>query len=225
LIKLNALALLSLCLLSTLCLAEGYIETQPGPLDDESFYNVIVCGELPGKECREFPPKWSSTSAQRLTVRLHSLKASKDRYKMTSKALDVAIADINSVTPELQLRRKPDHQKRRVNIDIFVSRLKAGQVIRGTGTSMDGKTIEGAMVNVTWNNAKEIQNAAIVFTGDLLDSELSSIVLEELAQALGPINDIRNPHYEGVSIFSEDSNAQTVLGTQDRMVLRRLYSQ
>jgi Protein of unknown function (DUF2927) len=53
----------------------------------------------------------------------------------------------------------------------------------------------------------------------------SSIVLEELAQALGPINDIRNPHYEGVSIFSEDSNAQTVLGSQDRMVLKRLYAQ
>jgi hypothetical protein len=81
------------------------------------------------------------------------------------------------------------------------------------------------MVDVTWNNAKEIQNATIVFAGDLLDSEVSSIVLEELAQALCPINDIKNPHYEGVSIFSEDSNVQTVLATQDRMVLRRLYAQ
>jgi hypothetical protein len=225
LIRLNAIALLSLGLWSTLCLADGYIETQPGPLDDDSFYNVIVCGELPGNECKDYPPKWSSVFAQRLTVRLHSLKAGRDRYELTSRALDAAIADINSVTPALQLRRQPDRKKKRVNIDIFVSSLKTGQAIKGTGTSTDGKTIEGAMVNVTWNNAKELQNTTIVFAGDLLDSEVSSIVLEELAQALGPINDIRNPHYEGVSIFSEDSNAQTVLGSQDRMVLKRLYAQ
>jgi hypothetical protein len=225
LIRPNAVALLSLGLLSIFCLADGYVETQPGPLDDDSFYNVIVCGELPGNACKEFPLKWSSTSAQRLTVRLHSLKADKDRYEMTSRALDAAIADINSVTPALQLRRQPDRKKKRVKIDIFVSSLKTGQAIKGTGTSTDGKIIEGAMVDVTWNNAKEIQNATIVFAGDLLDSEVSSIVLEELAQALGPINDIRNPHYEGVSIFSEDSNAQTILGSQDRMVLKRLYAQ
>jgi Protein of unknown function (DUF2927) len=143
---------------------------------------------------------------------------------LTSQALDSAIADINSVTPALQLRRQPDRQKKPGNIDIFVSRLKAGQPINGTGTSMGGKTIEGAMLNVTWNNVKELQHATIVFAGDLLESEVNSIVLEELAQALGPINDIRNPYYEGVSIFSEDSNEQTILGSQDRMVLKKLYS-
>jgi Protein of unknown function (DUF2927) len=219
------LLLLTFILTTTCSFAEGYIETQPGLLDDDSFYGVVVCGVLPGETCSEQPAKWSKNSARNLTVQLHSLTADSKRYALTSRALDAAIANINTATPALHIVRKPDRHKRRVGIDIFVTRLKAGQVIRGTGTELDGDAIEGAKVLISWNNAKKIHKATIVLAGDLLESEVRSIVLEELVQALGPINDIKNPAYEGVSIFSEDSNAQTVLGRQDKMVLKRLYAE
>lgn len=48
-------------------------------------------------------------------------------------------------------------------------------------------------------------------------------MLEEITQALGFMTDIRNPAYDGVSVFSEDSNAAKTLGPQDIMALRRHY--
>jgi hypothetical protein len=37
------------------------------------------------------------------------------------------------------------------------------------------------------------------------------------------MTDIRNPAYDGVSVFSEDSNAVLRLGPRDKEALRRHY--
>jgi hypothetical protein len=48
-------------------------------------------------------------------------------------------------------------------------------------------------------------------------------MLEELTQAMGLMSDIKNPYYEGKSVFSEDSNDSKELGYQDVVALRRHY--
>ena len=58
---------------------------------------------------------------------------------------------------------------------------------------------------------------------DLPPGDVAPVVLEELTQAMGLMTDIRNPAYEGVSVFSEDSNAVLRLGAQDKEALRRHY--
>jgi hypothetical protein len=212
--------LLCFAFLTTEGHAQGFIETPDGLLDDDAFFNVVVCGVTPQETCASEPLKWSKEKARHLTIKVAVKGANRNYQKSVNAALDQAIANINAVEPKLQLHRSG---KGRAEITLFITNLKAGDSIKGTKSDLDDTEIEGAAVNIEWNNKSELRRATIVMAGDLGADELRSIMLEELTQALGPINDIRNKAYEGVSIFSEDSNAQTTLGRQDIMVLRRLY--
>ena len=80
-----------------------------------------------------------------------------------------------------------------------------------------------AFVYVWWNNRREITEAVILMADDLPASEVYPVMLEELSQSLGFLNDIRNRLYETESVYSEDSNSVNSLGPQDRAALLRHY--
>jgi hypothetical protein len=88
-------------------------------------------------------------------------------------------------------------------------------------SGIDGATIRDATARVWWDDARLITHAKIDFSTNLPIRQYESAMLEEVMQALGFMTDIRNPAYEGVSVFSEDSNPERQLGPQDIMALRR----
>jgi hypothetical protein len=63
----------------------------------------------------------------------------------------------------------------------------------------------------------------VVFSTRLHISHYESAMIEEITQALGLLTDIRTPVYEGVSVFSQDSNAAKDFGPQDIYTLLRHY--
>ena len=79
---------------------------------------------------------------------------------------------------------------------------------------------------LVWANrdTRAIARAAVVFGTRMPIRQYKSAMLEEITQALGLLTDIRNLHYEGVSVFSQDSNDAKTLGLQDIMALRRHYT-
>ena len=88
---------------------------------------------------------------------------------------------------------------------------------------MDGQVIGAALVTVWWDAGQDLTDAVIVMADDLPPGDVAPVLLEELTQAMGLMTDIRNATYDGVSVFSEDSNRVTRLGPQDKEALRRHY--
>ena len=77
---------------------------------------------------------------------------------------------------------------------------------------------------VSWDGDGAIYHARILIATDTVpERERAHLIREELTQALGLLTDIRNSHYETISVFSEDSNIVRKLGEQDRMAIRRHY--
>jgi hypothetical protein len=68
-----------------------------------------------------------------------------------------------------------------------------------------------------------IQRAVVVIASGMGRDVLTSVMLEEVTQALGLPTDIQNRHYRGRSIFSEGGNRMTALGAQDARALQRHY--
>jgi len=80
-----------------------------------------------------------------------------------------------------------------------------------------------ALVTIWWDDSSHITEAVIVMAADLPMAEMAPVLLEELSQAMGLLTDIRNPVYDGISVFSEDSNLVDKLGPQDIAALRMHY--
>jgi len=108
-------------------------------------------------------------------------------------------------------------------IHIYLIDTDGSAPITGSGNpAIEGHTVRGARVLVRARDGL-IERADIIFGTRLSIRQYESAMLEEITQALGLLTDIRNPAYDGVSIFSEDSNASKTLGPQDIMALRRHY--
>ena len=88
---------------------------------------------------------------------------------------------------------------------------------------MDGEILGAALVTVWWDAYNRITDAVIVMAADLPPREVVPVLLEEMTQGLGLLTDVRNPYYNGRSVFSEDSNSARVLSPQDRLVLQMHY--
>ncbi|PWJ13297.1 DUF2927 domain-containing protein [Jannaschia seohaensis] len=72
---------------------------------------------------------------------------------------------------------------------------------------------------VDWTTLKTRTRASIFLPGDVSAQEIRDCLHEELAQALGPLNDLyRLPH----SVFNDD-NVHVVLTSYDMMLLRATY--
>lgn len=195
-----------------------------GKLPDAEFYSLIACRAVPGGPCRDPLVRWPAAQAAGLGVAMARVPPD---YPMTlasdmSRALDRAIAQINAAGAAVRLERR----RKGADAPIMVHLVPVGDggTIRGTGVAgVDGAIIGAGLVTVWWDNARQITRAVIVMAGDLPRDEVQSVMLEELTQSLGLLTDIRNPHYQSRSIFSEDSNDVTTFSPQDLMVLRRHY--
>ncbi len=121
----------------------------------------------------------------------------------------------------LTLRVAPDDIE--ADIRIHLPDTDGTTPIAGSGIpGVDGISLDGARVLVRGNpDTGPIRNAHVVFGLRLPRRHCDPPMLEELTQAQGLLTDIRNPAYEGVSVFPQDSNAARRLGPQDIMALRR----
>ena len=203
--------------------AVDYLETD-GKLSSEDFYRLVACRALPGGPCTVEPVRWPRDRALDLAVDIAPLPPgySPDTAARMSGAIDHAIAEINSAGAALHLRRASKGE--RPDISLHLSTVHEGDAIHGTGVwGVDGQVIGAALVTVWWDLGQGLTEAVIVMADNLPPSDVAPVVLEELTQAMGLMTDIRNPAYDGVSVFSEDSNDVLRLGAQDKDALRRHY--
>lgn len=200
-----------------------YLETD-GKLSPEDFYRLVSCRALPGGPCTAEPVRWPSHRASDLAVGFASLPPDypEETAARMAAAVNHAIAEINAAGAALRLRRaKPGETP---DITIHLAPVDEGDLIEGTGVrGVDGQEIGAALVTVWWDEGQDLTEAVIVLAENLPDSDVGPVVLEELTQAMGLMTDIRNPFYEDLSVFSEDSNRVTRLGPQDQEALRRHY--
>jgi hypothetical protein len=200
-----------------------YLETE-GRLSAEDFYRLVSCRALPGGPCTAEPVRWSPERARDLAIGFAPVPPDypAELAESMSEAVDHAIAEINDAGAALRLRRAADGET--PDITVHLATVHEGDAIEGTGVwGVDGQVIGAALVTVWWNEGQDLTEAVIVLAEDLPAQDIVPVVLEELTQAMGLMTDIRNAAYEGVSVFSEDSNSATRLGPQDREALRRHY--
>lgn len=195
-----------------------------GKLTQGDFYALLSCRAMPGGPCTEDSVRWPAHLAQNLGVGFAPVPPDYPRQLAIelNAALDLAIAEINGAASALQMTRASKGAA--PPISIFLSASSQGEPIRGTGIrGVDGEIIGAALVTVWWDDRNQITEAVIVLAADLPHDEALPVLLEELTQALGLLTDIRNPVYRSISVFSEDSNAVTKLGPQDRGALLLHY--
>ena len=198
--------------------------TTSGPLSDEDFYRLVSCRAYPGKPCQQDLVRWPSPRASALRVGIRSVAEGYPSMlqDQLDGGLDLAIRALNEAGGNLTLLREREAEMQDISIHLISSRT--GEPIRGTGNpEMDGLPIGAALVHIRWNGYRQIEEATIAMASDLPLSMAYPVLLEELTQALGLMTDIRNPHYDRISVFSEDSNIVTKLGEQDRAAIRRHY--
>jgi hypothetical protein len=202
---------------------DDFLATE-GPLSDQDFYRLVSCRALPGEECSIEPVRWPAYRARDLVVGFAPTPAGfpADSALRAERAVDEAIRQINAAGAALHLRRAGSEE--RPDILVHLANVREGDVIEATGVrGVDGQTIGAALVTVWWSDRDELSKAVIVLAQDLPPADVGPVVLEELTQSMGLMTDIRNPHYEDLSVFSEDSNRVTRLGPQDIEALRRHY--
>ena len=201
--------------------AEDFVETR-GLLDDETFYRIVSCAAPPGGACTKPVLHWSTERPVR--VRLASMDRAflGGKQKRARAALVRAVQYLNAAGTALRLEQVDGTE---ADIDIHFLDTDGSAPLQGTGIKgADGQIVKGARV-IVWSHRAtgRIREAKVLFGTRLHIRHYESAMLEELTQALGLLTDIRNPAYEGVSIFSQDSNATKRFGPQDLMVLRRHY--
>lgn len=209
-------------LLGTTTRAQDFVVSE-GQLSDADFYNLVSCGALPGKACRDPQIHWPPERARALAVGLQSPAKGypQSLWRQLDHGLDLAISNLNAVGASIHLVRA---EAAASDIVIFPVTAREGGLITGTGNDeMDGGIIGAGLVHVRWNQDMEISQGTIALAADIPLSDAYPVLLEELTQALGLMTDIRNPYYQDLSIFSEDSNSVTKLAPQDRMALLRHY--
>lgn len=205
--------------------AQDYVVSE-GWLSDEDFYRLVACAAPPGDPCARPMLHWPAKNRDRrtVTVRIDTIEDAflGGKRKRAFAALERAVQYINAAGANISVARTEAD-----SADVLIHFLDTdGRApLQGTGIDgADGLTVTGARV-VIWSRSDthEIQRAMILFGTRLHIRHYESAMLEELTQALGLMTDIRNPVYEGVSIFSQDSNDTKQFSQQDLMVLRRHY--
>jgi hypothetical protein len=188
-------------------------------LSDADFYRLATCGAAPGQPCDGPAIHWP---AAELTVVLMAGTSPAERAtaRRIDPHLDRAIARINAVGSGLHLSRVAEAE---ASIRIRPTSLAEGTPLRDEpGISAPGIMGVG-YVSLWWDDAHHILDASILFSTDISDADLPSVVLEELFQSLGPRFDVEGTAYEGVSILSQSSNVTVTIKGQDARLLRWLY--
>jgi hypothetical protein len=199
-----------------------YVETS-GLLDDDSFYRLVSCGAAPKGACQQPILHWRLDRPVRVQLTRIDRAFLGGKKKRAEAALVRALQHINTSGAAISLAQVAPGAE--ADVEIYFIDTDGKTPIRGTGVNgLDGATVPGAKVMV-WSGGPTgaIRRARIVFGTRLSIRHYESAMLEELVQALGLMTDIKNPLYDGVSVFSQDSNDAKRLGPQDIMALRRHY--
>lgn len=202
--------------------AQDYVTTQ-GMLTDDDFYRLVACAAPPGGACTKPVLRWPVGRPLRVGLERVDDAFLGGKQKRARAAIARAVQYINRIGTGITLERVAGG--RDADIRVYLVDTDGERPIAGTGIrGLDGATVKGARVTV-WarQGSDQIRAAQIVFGTRLHIRHYESAMIEEIAQALGLLTDIRNPAYEGVSIFSQDSNASKDLGAQDIMALMRHY--
>lgn len=212
-----------LCFLTALpAEAQDFVETS-GPLDDASFYRLVACAAPPGGACAKPILHWPTERPLRVSIASIDRAFLGGKQKRARASLVRAIQYLNDAGIALSLQEVPAEAE--ADIRIHFLDTDGSAPLENTGIEgADGTTVTGGRV-IVWSHRASgtIRRATILFGTRLHIRHYESAMLEELTQALGLMTDIRNPEYEGVSIFSQDSNDAKKLGPQDLMALRRHY--
>ncbi|MCA0939788.1 DUF2927 domain-containing protein [Salipiger pacificus] len=91
-------------------------------------------------------------------------------------------------------------------------------VIPGVSSWNDYRRAQNAG-EASWTEVRERETAAVFLPADAAPQEIRDCLHEEIAQALGPLNDL---YRLGESVFNDD-NVHTVLSGYDMLVLRAFY--
>ena len=194
-----------------------------GELSDENFYRLVACAAPPGGECAKPMRRWVTDQPLRVAITRIDPAFLGGKQARAKAALVRAVQYLNKAGAEVAFRIVPPGPP--ADIEIYFINTQGSTAITDTGIDgIDGSTVQGARVLV-WSNSRTgaIRRARIVFGTRLHIRQFESAMIEELTQSLGLLTDIRNPHYEGLSVFSQDSNDAKTLGPQDIMALRRHY--
>ena len=216
--RILAIFCLCLCLPYAATASDGVASV--GKLSNDDLYRLTACGAKPGGKCQGPFVRWDQPI---VTVAMPPADPAMDAELAAEidKALDQAIAALNAARAGITLQRGISRQPP----DIMVYRigLKEGERTKNIPGMTDGLEIGVGYMQINWDDALNITDGTIVIAADIAPEDVRSVVLEELAQSLGFLFDIENPYYEGVSIFSQDSNETISITGQDRAILRLHY--
>ena len=218
-----------LCLLlagtvaTTATAQESDFVTTDGKLSDEDFYRLVACGAAPGAECTKPLIRWRLQRPVRVSLARIDPAFLGGRQNRARAAITRAVQYLNEAEFGLQLEVVPPAAP--ADIRVFLVDTDGETAIAGSGEDwMDGLSVRGARVLVWADRERgEIARAAVILGTRMQMRQYESAMIEEITQALGMLTDIRNPFYEGMSVFSQDSNDARRLGPQDIMALRRHY--
>ncbi len=200
--------------------AQEFVETS-GTLSDKEFYRLVSCAAPPNNPCQKKQLHWPLGATLRVSLEPLAPVFLGGKQKRARAALVRALQHLNRVDMNLSLVQVAPELD--ADIRIYFVNTDGSTPITGTNISgVDGQTVHGARVSV-WAQNGIINRSTIIFGTRLHIRSYESAMLEELTQALGLLTDIRNPAYDSVSIFSQDSNASKTLGPQDIIALQRHY--
>jgi hypothetical protein len=202
--------------------AQDWVDST-GQLDDDTFYKLVACAAPPGEACRKPMLRWATERPLRVKIASIDPVFLGGKQKRAKAALVRAVQYLNAVGMGISLEQVDADDE--ADISIYFVDTDGMSPIRDSGIKgADGAVVRGARVMV-WSrrDTGEIREANILFGTRLHIRHYESAMLEEITQSLGLLTDIRNPEYDGVSIFSQDSNASKQFGEQDLMALRRHY--
>ncbi|MDM7931965.1 DUF2927 domain-containing protein [Tabrizicola sp.] len=190
-----------------------------GRLTDADFYRLATCGARPAGQCLGPALRWDKA---RLTVRLargnDPIPPGFEARLMPS--IRNAINEVNGVGAGIKLAFT-----RASNADITIrpTNLAEGSEMPDR-PGFSGPGIMGVGYMTVWSDrTNAILEAVILISTTISETDLTSVMLEEVTQSLGFLHDIDNEAYEGVSILSQTSNETTQLTGQDATILRMHY--
>ena len=204
--------------------ADDFIVTD-GPLSDEDFYRLVACAASPGEACTKDIVRWRIDRPLRVSLARVDTALLGGKKKRAEASITRAVQYLNEADFGLTLEAVPRNIP--ADIRVYLIDTDGETPIIDSGIDwMEGLTVSGARVLV-WadRDSGTIARAAVVFGTKMPIEQYESAMIEEITQAMGLLTDIRNPEYEGVSVFSQDSNAAKRLGPQDIIALRRHYQE
>ena len=212
----------TLCLLATPLAAEApqtdgvAVRTL---LPDADLYRLATCGAPPGGVCQGEVLRWQKP---KLTLRIDEgddplPPGFVDRL---DEALGRAIREVNSAGAGIRLERTAASE---ADITIRPTDLADGTVLTASPGFSGRGTMGVGYMTVWYDRSNRIFEAVILISTEITDSDLPSVMLEEVTQSLGFLYDIEGPAYEGVSILSQTSNATVRITGQDATLLRLHY--